>query len=110
MQCIIGSLSLRNRILVPCGAPKLHKEKGNPQPYRPVASVIDRSFHWVSRWEHTHLRELLDQKPSYAKNSNDIALILKCLNSLDDNVFIFKVDSASTHPNTNIKEGLTFYR
>ena len=30
----------------------------------------------------------------------------KCLNKLDDNIFLFTADSTAMHPNINIEEGL----
>ena len=52
------------------------------------------------------LRELLDQIPSYVKNSNEILLILRCFNALDDNVFLFTADAAAMCPTINTEEGL----
>ena len=42
------------------------------------------------------------------KNSNDIVLILNCLNVLDENMFLFTAYSIAIHPNINTEEGLTF--
>ena len=53
-----------------------------------------------------HLRESLDKIPSYVKNPNNIGLMCKCLNKLDDNIFLFTADSTVIHPNINIEEGL----
>ena len=55
-----------------------------------------------------HIRLLLDQTPSYEKNSNGTVLMLKCLNELEVNIFLFTSDATVMCPNIDTEEGLTF--
>ena len=54
------------------------------------------------------MRELLDQIPSHVKKSNEIAIILRYINELDDKMFLFAEDATSMQPNANTEEGLTY--
>ena len=103
MECIIRSLALDTRTPVASGVPKLYKGKINPPPCRLVVVVVGSPFHCVSRWVDMCLRELLDQMPSHAKNSNYMPLMLQSLYELDGNPFLLIEDATVMCLNINTK-------
>ena len=110
LDCAIKSMCVVTRTLVAHGTPKFHKGKGNLPPFRPVVVVVGSPFNCISRWVDMHLRDSLDQIPSYVKNSNEIVLKINCLNELDENAFLFAVDATAMHPNSNPEEKLMFLK
>ena len=79
MEYTIRSIALDAMTPVAYGMLKLLKVKGNPPPCRRAVAVEGVNFHCIRRWIDMHLRDSLDQMPSYVKNSNYIALALRCL-------------------------------
>ena len=108
LEYMVRSIALDARIPIACGIPEFKKGKGNPPPHMSVVAVVCSPFHCTSISVDMYLIESLDSITSYVKNSNAIVLILRCLNALDDNMFLFAACSTSIHPNINIEAGLTF--
>ena len=73
-----------------------------------MVAVVGSPFNCISRWVDMYLRELLEQITSYVKNSNDVLLMLKCLNASYENGILFTSDATAMRPNMNTEEGLTF--
>ena len=101
VECIIRIIALDARMPVAHGIPKLHKSKGNTSPCVPVLAVAGSTFHCISRWVDMGIRELLDQMTSYVKNSNDITLMLRCLNTLYGNMFLLTAGATAMCHNIN---------
>ena len=102
------SMDLDTRIPVACGMTNLHQEKGTPSPYRLVVAAICSPCCFISRCVGMYLSQLLDQMPSYIKNSTDIVLILNSIEELDENTFLFAEDATAIHPNINSEKRLMF--
>ena len=108
VEHIIRIIAKDTRMLVAHGMPKLHKGKENPPPHRPAIAVLGSPFHYISRCVEWHLRPLLDQMNSRVKNSNNTGLMIRALNELDDNLFLFTEDAKEMFPKINTEEGLAF--
>ena len=110
VDCMIRSIDLDTRTPISHGMPKLHKSKGNLPPCRLVVEEVGSPFHCISRCVDMCLRQLLDQTPSYVKNSTDIVLMLNALDELEDVIFLFATDATTMCPNINTEEGLIFLK
>ena len=108
VECMFRSTDTHARMPMSHGMSNLHKHNGNLPPDRRVAKVSGSTFYCISRRVGMYLRWLLDKTPSCVKNSKDIALMLRYLNKLGDNMFIFTVDATSMNHTVNTEKGIKF--
>ena len=101
MGCIIRSIDLDTRTPVECGVLKFQKVKRNTPTCMLSLTVSGSPVYCIRRWIDMHLRELLDQTPSYVNNSNDISLALRCLISLEDDMLLLTANDTAIHSNVN---------
>ena len=104
----MGCLEQDTRIPVMHGLGKLHKDKFDPPPYRPVVTIVGSQLHGIGRCVDTCLKELLPFFKTYIKNSDDVLQILRNFGLVLDDIFVTTCDAEAMCPNVNTEEELAF--